>query len=128
MWSGKLCTEEAEKNYAEWRKINESLAYIIKEECSTLVDFLDEKSLKFYDLFEAKGGQHPLLLRLHFQKYISLETLLILASVLGMVPKWDREIDDDVIWPELATKLRKYSPFVKIDKSKMKHIIRETFQ
>ncbi len=127
-WVRNLTGPEAEKNFVEWKKRKESISYIVSEECDTLVDFLDEKSLKFKDLFKVKGGQHPLLLRLHFQKYVSIETLLILASLLGFMSKWDREIDDDVIWPEVSNKLRKYGPFVTIDKSKLKNIIKEKFQ
>jgi hypothetical protein len=126
-WSGHLMRPEADKVYVDWRKRIESLTYIISEDCDSLVEFLDQKELQFDDLFKVKGGQHPLLLRLFFQNHITLETLLTFASILKFVPKWDRDIEDDIVWPEVSTKLKKYRPFIELDKPKLKHIIREKF-
>ena len=126
--SWNIISDETEKTYKKWLKRKESFVYIVGEECSALAVILEQEGKDFNSLFEVKGGQHPTLLKLYFQNQISIDTLLTLAVILGFLPLWDKEIEDDIIWPEISNKLRKYRPFVQLDKSKLKQTIRKSFQ
>ena len=125
-WSGNLISDDAHQTYIEWKKRKESFSYTFSEECDTLVDFLDQKDMTFDDLFASPGGQHPTFLKLYYQEYISLETLLAFAAIVKFMPKWDRECDD-FLWKQTSIKMRKYRPFVVMDKPKLKKILQEKF-
>jgi hypothetical protein len=120
VWVGDLLSEDSESNYSNWLKIQESLTYTFKNE----VDFLADVD-SFDNEFAVIDGQHPNILRMYFQKKISLETLVILDDILGFTRKWDKEIEDPVLYPEVAVKIRKYRPFLTYDKPKYRKILKE---
>ena len=47
----------------------------------------------------------------------------ILDDITGFTNKFDKYYEDDVIWPRISRKIRKYRPFLKYDKAKMRKII-----
>ena len=120
VWVGDLLSEDSEDNYSNWLKIQESLTYTFKNEVDFLADVDD-----FDKEFSVIDGQHPNVLRMYFQKKISLETLVILDDILGFTRKWDKEIEDTVLYPEVATKIRKYRPFLTYDKPKYRKILKD---
>jgi hypothetical protein len=61
------------------------------------------------------------LLKNYLAKRISLETMVILDLVLGYVRRFDKEMKEDIVWPEVSKLIRKYKPFVDVDKQKYKH-------
>ena len=54
---------------------------------------------------------------------IAPESLVILDDFTGFTKKFDKYYEDDIIWPKISRKIRKYRPFVKYDKAKMKKIM-----
>ena len=70
---------------------------------------------KFDILFECGQGSHPRLLKQYLGKKISLETMVILDKVLSYKKNFDKAISETYIWPDISKRLKKYSPFVKID-------------
>ena len=86
---------------------------------------MEEEGYTFNNLFETVGG-HPPSLKLHIQRRISLETLIILDMVLGFMPQWDKAFHDP-LWESLSFKVRKYKPFLSINKSKYIKLIKEKF-
>ena len=59
---------------------------------------------------------------------ITLESLVILESILRYRKRFDKEIDDpSKVWDRLSLLLRKYEPFVteRIDVSKCKQLLLE---
>ena len=75
-------------------------------------------------LFAIEGSRHPQLLKKHLQGNISLETMLILDRILGYKNNFDNKLDDPV-WKVTSTRMKKYSPFLNIDTSRYKKILKE---
>ncbi len=120
MWIGDLIEEDAEQVYVQWRKKIESLTYYFKND----LDMLDND---FKRNFKIKEGQHPFLLKLYLQSQISLETLVILDSIIGFVETWDEKIREKYIWPDVSLKIKRYRDFLKINKEKCKEVFLKKF-
>jgi hypothetical protein len=121
VWVGDLANEQqAELNYKTWLKRQESLSYVFTND-------LDNLSPAYNDNLVVEGSNHPLLLKLLIQKKVSLETLVVLNDLCGFFRHWNRKIEEDVIWPMVYKKCKKYRPFLKFDKDKLKQIVVDKF-
>jgi hypothetical protein len=115
-WGGVFDTE-ANDVYAEWQTRMQKLGYTFKQDIQTL--YADG------DPFEVINGQHPTVLKLYLGKKISLESIAILAKI-GIIDNTDySSLSNDFIWNDFAHLVKKYKPFVKIDKD---HYIRQLEQ
>lgn len=121
MWVGELLSEECEERYKEWKRKQESLTYIFKNEMDFVSGWTPEQLNEFFD---AKGGDHPPIIKKYLRGDISLETLAILNSVLHFVKRYDIMIHDP-IYKEVSKICRKYQPFLSYDTVKMKKALRE---
>ena len=119
-WVGDLFTNEAEENYTTWLKRQQSLTYIFTQD-------LEKLCTNFNDNFKVDNGQHPLLLKLYRQGEVSIETVIILNDIVGFFPHWNKHIQDNVLWPDLYTKLVKYKPFFNYDAFKCREILKNKF-
>ena len=72
----------------------------------------------FDDIFSLQTGQHPVLLKNFLAKRINLETMVILQGLLNYVEKWDKELKDDLVWPDVRRLVVKYGAFLTYDKEK----------
>ena len=61
---------------------------------------------KFDDIFYVEEGQHPLLLKQHLAKKVSLETMCILEELLNYCKYWNDDIDEKYVNPERKTNQR----------------------
>ena len=113
---------EGAKNYQEYIKRKQSLAYNFKEDVMTLHDI----SQKFDKLFIIEGV-HPPLLKAHLGGKISIETLAIFNKIFQYVGNFDKDIKEDIVWKPLRNRVLKYEPFISIDKGKYKNIIKAEF-
>jgi len=121
VWVGDLANEQqAENNYKTWLKRQESLSYVFTND-------LDNLSPSYNDNLVVEGSNHPLLLKLLMQKKVSLETIVILNDLCGFFRHWNKKIEEDVIWPMVYKKCKKYRPFLKFDKDKLKQIVVDKF-
>ena len=92
-------------------------AYTFKQDIQTL--YADGNPLEVID------GQHPKILKLYLGKKISLESIAILAKI-GILENNDySSLSNDFIWNDFVHLVKKYKPFVKIDKG---HYIRQLEQ
>lgn len=115
-WGGVFDTE-ANEVYAEWQTRMQKLGYTFKQDIQTL--YADG------DPFEVIDGQHPKVLKLYLGKKISLESIAILAKI-GIIENTDySSLSNDFIWNDFVHLVKKYKPFVKIDKD---HYIRQLEQ
>jgi hypothetical protein len=125
MWVGEIVKGKGEKNYYNWRKRKQSLKYQFTTEVEELLTNISEPySNNFDKLFECKRGMHPQVLKLYLKKQISLETLVILDKILNFVSRLDTELTDP-IWINVRNKVIKYSPFLSINTSEYKTVLRE---
>lgn len=116
--------EFSDENYLEWKKRTQSLTYNFQSEMEYATDLVED----FNELFGCKNGQHPLLLKQYLSKRISLETMVILDSVLGFIDQFDRDIDEEFVWPEKKKVIEKYKLLLTFDSVKCKLILRSMVQ
>lgn len=120
IWVGELLSDKGEVTYKDWKRKRESLSYAFKEE----IEFFNGLVPKDLDeMFAVKSGEHPVIIKKYFQKEISLETLIILNELLTFMKKYDTIINDP-LYNEVSRMCKKYRPFMDIDTSKCKSIIK----
>lgn len=120
-WIGNMVQNTtSELNYKQFCRVRDSLTYQFKLD-------LEKMLPKFDDNFAVEGGQHPPLLKMLLRKQINLETFVILEDLCSFSRKWNRRIEDTVIWPVIHMKVTKFKPFVMYDKEKMKKIVVDFF-
>lgn len=115
-----LLSEDCEEIYKNFVKKKESLSYVFKNDIANLVDEYSNLN----DVIVVKKG-FPDLVKKTLQGKVQLETLLIMNSILKFFPMWDRKIEDELVWNPFSMKCKKYFPFVKFDKDKMKEILKK---
>jgi hypothetical protein len=121
IWVGELLSDECEERYKDWKKRQESLTYLFKNE----IDFLSGLSPEeLNEFFEVKSGDHPRIIKKYLRHEISLETLSILNSILHFTKRYDTMIHDP-IYKEVSKLCKKYQPFLRYDSVKMKVALRE---
>ncbi|NDI00155.1 MAG: hypothetical protein EBY78_07580, partial [Actinobacteria bacterium] len=80
----------------------------------------------FNDLFKVEDGQFPKLLVLFMQNDVTLETMVILNNIFDFIKIWDKKISDDIIYPKVSRKIRKYGSFLNVNVDKYKTLTKET--
>ena len=126
-WVGDLVRADGDTIYNKWRKYNESFSYNFRNDCVLLRNVIDNDTIRFDDVFSVVGGQHPRMLRLLLSGKISIQSLIIFDKILSFVNRWDKEIKETVIWPEKSFKIAKLKPFVNVNLTKCKFIMKEVF-
>ena len=99
-----------DENYLNWKKRNQSLKYNYKSE---LVELFHKVST-FDEIFH-NGSQHPLLLKQFMAKKLSIETVAILESLLGFCDRFDKQIEENIVWPDRKKLILNYSNLLPID-------------
>lgn len=120
LWVGELFDNRYQAVYASYIKRKESLTYIFNND----IDYLKEN---FEENFKVANGDYPYLLKLYVQKKISKETFIIIQDCVRFFSKWNKQIDDPVLWPKIALNCKKYYQFMDYDKDKYCAILRERF-
>jgi hypothetical protein len=115
-WTKSLLEEDAEQVYRDWRRITDSMTKIYEEDLTRVCP--DPK--EFNKLFEVEDGQHPKLLIAFLQKDVTIETLVILNNIFNFIRIWDKKISDDIIYPKISRKVRKYGAFLNVNVDKYK--------
>ena len=124
-WIGNTLSEESRNIYTMWRKKIQSLSYIFENDVKAIVDEINDREIDFDSVFKIQDGQHPIILRLTLAGRISLESFLILNKILDFFPQFNRRIEETIIWPDFYKKCVKYEPFVKVDMTRFKFILKK---
>ncbi len=117
LWIGEMI-KDGEERYIDWQKKVQSLSYVFKEDSEKL--FTDNK---VDDVFDCSKG-HPIVLKKFLGGNISLETLVIYDRIFGYTKNFDKKLTDPV-WETVSRRVRKYSPFININVSRYKKILKE---
>ena len=117
VWIGEMI-KEGEGRYQEWQKKVQSLTYVFKEETESVFE-----NRKVDDMFDCSKG-HPPILKIYLKGDISLESMVIYDRILGYGKDFDKRLKDPV-WETVSRKIKKYSPFLNIDVSRYKKILKE---
>ena len=64
------------------------------------------------------------MLKKHLQGALSIETMVILDMILDYTKDFDKKLTDPV-WETVSLKIKKYKPFLNIDVTKFKSILKE---
>ena len=113
---------EGAKNYQEYLKRKQSLAYNFKQDVNTLYE-----DSHFFDKLFIIDGMHPPLLKAHLGGRISIETLVIFNKIFNYVENFNKIIKEEIVWKPICNRVLKYEPFISIDKGKYKSIIKQQF-
>ena len=117
LWIGEMM-RDGEARYAAWKKRNQSLSYIFREETQSLFE-----DRKVDDVFDCSKG-HPPVLKKFLSGNISPETMVIYDKIFLFGNDFDKKLDDPV-WETVSKKLKKYSSFLNIDVSRYKNILKD---
>jgi hypothetical protein len=120
-WIGDILGPDAEENYKKWQKRMQSLTYTFESDIIKVMDQVDNPN----ELLIVKQNQFPKLMMFATQGDITLETLIILDDLMNFFPMWEKQIYDDIVWPNFKIKCVKYKPFLHYDKEKFKQILKE---
>jgi hypothetical protein len=120
-WVGDILGPESEENYKKWQKRIQSLTYTFENDIIRLLDRVDNPN----ELLMVRKNEFPLLMQCATQGDIAIETLIILNDLMNFFPMWEKEIYDDIVWPNFKIKCMKYKPFLHYDKNKFKQILKE---
>jgi hypothetical protein len=124
-WVGDLL-QDGDENYTKWQKTQQSLTYTFENDIMYMFDSVD--GAEFWhidDYFKPIDGGWPMLITKMMHDKISLETVCILVDILGCMPRWEKQITEDIIWPTHRRIIKKYTPFIQYDKVKFKAILKE---
>ena len=124
-WIGNVLSEESRNIYTMWRKKIQSLSYIFENDVKVIIDEINDREIDFDSVFKIQDGQHPIILRLTLADRVSLESFLILNKILDFFPQFNRRIEETIIWPDYYKKCVKYEPFVKVDMTRFKFILKK---
>lgn len=122
-----LCTKEAQNVKDRYKESIKDIYKVISLDSQKIKDGLAFDKTKFSELLKIKDGQHPLLLKYFYAKEISLETVIGYDILFKFMDKWDGEIKDPILYPETKLLIKKYKPFLSIDKDKVKDVIENIF-
>ena len=126
-WIGNVLSEESRNIYTTWKKRIQSLSYGFKNDVEIIAQEMNDREIDFNSVFKIQDGQHPIILRLALANLISLESFLILNKILDFFPQFNRQIGETIIWPDFYKKCVKYEPFVKVDTTQFKFILKNHF-
>jgi uncharacterized protein YeaO (DUF488 family) len=111
---------EAEKIYQQWVKRNQAFSYMFSEEISKLKE-------DFNSNYIINNNEHPYIIKLYLRGDISLETFIALVDSVNCLAYWNRKMEYDPVWQELAIKIVKYRPFLEYKRPKIKKILVDKF-
>ena len=124
VWIGDIKTSGKDR-WVVWKKLQQSLSYSVEQDFDSISEHMDASGYTFNDLYKTMGG-HPSLLKLFIKRQLNLETLIIMDIVLGYTKTWDKQLNDP-LWESLSLKIKKYKPFLSIDRNKYQRILRSKF-
>lgn len=127
IWVGNLLDEKHSDVYKAWLKKQQSLTYVLRSDFSTILSFLDNHDVTFDGLFQPRDNELPLLLQLQQEDTISVETLIVMDKVLNFFRRWDKKVEDDIFYPIVRKRIKKYEGFIDYDISKAKSLMKEVF-
>ena len=110
-WVGKF----DEDNFIQWQRRIQSLSYIFKSEIEPIL----EKGL-----VEVSKNKHPKLLKEYLGKRVSLESMVILNSILQFHKVWNVKLEEDYAWKDVYKLMNDYNSFLKFDTKSFKLILK----
>ena len=124
VWIGDI-RESGKDRWLALIKLQQSLGYIVEQDTDSVVECMDAEGITFNNLFETMGG-HPPLLKLYIKRRVHLETLIIYDMILGYMKNWDKKLTDP-LWESISFRVKKYKPFLSINTTKYRELLKKRF-
>lgn len=124
-WGG-VFDIEAKERFTQWKKRIEALTYTFRKEIESLQTEMEKQGKTFTDIFVISKNEHPYILKSYLRQKTSVETMVILNQFYNYVETFDKDLDGDLLWPDLSRIIKKYEPFLSIKKEKYDELLRRT--
>lgn len=124
-WVGELL-QDGDENYTKWQKRQQSLTYTFENDIMYLFDMVDgAEFVNRDDILKPIDGGWPMIITKLMKNQVSLESVCILVDLVNCMPRWEKQITEDIIWPTHKRLIQKYTPFIQYDKEKFLHILKK---
>ena len=117
-------TEFLDDYFIEYKNKMESFSLHLQRNMKVVVEYMKEEDMKFNELFECKGINHPPILKLLLGEDISLETFTVLDIILGFTKILDKKLIDP-IWRDQKTLCYNYKPFLEVNVNESRQLIKD---
>jgi len=117
-------TEFLDDYYDEYRIKMESFSLHLQRNMKVVVEYMKEYDMKFNDLFECDGINHPPILKLLLGEDISLETFTVMDVCLDFTKQVDKKLIDP-IWRDQKTLCYNYKPFLEVNVNESRQWIKD---
>lgn len=116
-WIGDISRIGSTPIYKNWLTKIQSMSFVFSNDMDKLLE-----DTKFENLFKITNT-HPPLIKKYLAKQVSLETLVILNTLVKYMKDFDTKITDPLVWPDIKKRVVKYEPFLSVDRPKYKQIV-----
>ena len=116
-------TEFLDDYFIDYKNKMESFSLHLQRNMKVVVEYMKEYDLKFNELFESEGINHPPIFKLLLGDDISLETFTVLDICLDFTKVLDKKLIDP-IWRDQKTLCYNYKPFLEINVDEKRRLIR----
>jgi hypothetical protein len=124
-WVGNLL-QDGEDIYRKWQRTQQSLTHTFESDIIYLFDAVDgSEFMTRDDILKPLDGGWPMIITKLMKKNVSLESVCIMVELVGCMPRWEKQITEDLIWPPIHRLIKKYTPFIPYDKKKFMAILKE---
>jgi len=117
-------TEFLDDYFIDYKNKMESFSLHLQRNMKVVVEYMKEYNLKFNELFESEGINHPPILKLLLGDDISLETFTVLDICLDFTKALDKKLIDP-IWRDQKTLCYNYKPFLEVNVDEKRKLIRK---
>lgn len=107
-WSGELLDDKFHDIHQDRLKRLDSLKKFFSDDVKLINEYLVESGKNFKEILQS-NGKVPIIIRLYYDKIISLETIIIINRLTSFV---DRITIDDQSWNKTKLLITKYDIFV----------------
>lgn len=124
-WVGELLDKSATKIYKEMSGRVTALEYTFTRDIEWMLLQCEKENREFSSLLtvDSRHSSYPDIISFMLQGDVSVETVVVLSSIIQLLAIWDRDIPDKIRWPDVSRRLKKYRPFLTIDRGHYKRIL-----
>ena len=126
-WVGNLINNEGTENYTRYRKYKDAFDYHFRNDCVSIRNDFDNRSILFNDGFLVHMGQHPRVLRLHFNGKFTSRPPSYLIQYYRLVRYGIKKLMKKLYEPKIAHTLAKLKPFVIYNETQAKLIMKDVW-
>jgi hypothetical protein len=117
-------TEFLDDYFIDYKNKMESFSLHLQRNMKVVVEYMKEYDLKFNELFECEGINHPPILKLLLGDDISLETFTVLDICLDFTKVLNDKLIDP-IWRDQRTLCYNYKPFLEVNVKEKRKLIKD---